>query len=282
MKTRSGMPKRKKILMVLTHDRLDCLKLCLERYARAGSFGAFDRTVLLFNGVTARHRRTAETFMRRQAGVEWDAIEGDGSRPGGIFHVQNECVHRYPGAVYMKTDDDVFVPRGWAERMTETYDAFADRKDLALITPLIPNNAFGLHRLLNVFYPEKLPEFGKRFGAPPSEEAKGTTWHSPYIAEWATRLFLDVDAANEEQRRRVVAFATTGTTCNGWAERFRRTTNRGGASGSRRTARRAYWTRSCWCCTTRFSCNRTGWTGQHCWRTFGGQTCRERSRYGLG
>ena len=222
------MMKRRKILMVLTHDRLDCLKLCLEMHARAESFGAFDRTVLLFNGVTARHRRMAEAFMRRQTGVEWDAIEGDGTRPGGIFHVQNECVHRYPESVYMKTDDDVFVPRGWAERMVETYDAHAHRKDLALITPLIPNNAFGLHRLLNEFYPEKLPEFERKFGAPPSDEPKGTTWHSPYIAEWATRQFLDVDAANKELRRRVATrgekrwhefcrYFSIGCICYDWA-----------------------------------------------------------------
>ena len=62
-------------------------------------------------------------------------------------------------------DDDVFVPRGWAERMLETYKHFSARGDLALITPLIPNNAYGLHRLLTEFYPEKLPGFAQRFGA---------------------------------------------------------------------------------------------------------------------
>jgi hypothetical protein len=35
--------------------------------------------------------------------------------------------------------------------------------------------------------------------------AKGATWHSPSIAEWASRQFLDIDAANEEQRRRLAA-----------------------------------------------------------------------------
>ena len=199
------MINRHKVLMVLTHDRLDCLRLCLDMLARAEAFRAFDRVVLLFNGVSTRHRRTAEAFMRAHPEVAWDSIDGDGSRPGGIFHVQNECVHRYPDSVYVKVDDDIFVPRGWAERMLETYAAHASRNDLALITPLIPNNAFGLHRLLNEFYPEKLPEFESRFGAPPSDEPQGKTWHSPYIAEWATRLFLDVDAANEEQRRRVEA-----------------------------------------------------------------------------
>ena len=105
----------------------------------------------------------------------------------------------------MKVDEDIFVPRGWAERMLETYEQFASRGDLALLTPLIPNNAYGLHRLLNVFYPEKLPEFDREFGAPPSDSAKGPTWQSPYIAEWATRQFLDIDAANEEQRQRLKA-----------------------------------------------------------------------------
>lgn len=191
--------------MVLTHDRLDCLRLCLDMLDRADAFAAFDRVVLLLNGVSPRHRRVAMAFMAAHPHVAWDIVEGDGSRPGGIFHVQNECVHRYPDSIYVKVDDDIFVGKGWAERMLETHARYADRTDLALITPLIPNNAFGLHRLLNEFYPEDLPEFQQRFGAPPNIEAKGPTWQRPDIAEWATRRFLDIDAANDEQHRRLAA-----------------------------------------------------------------------------
>ena len=142
--------------------------------------------------------------MAARPQVKWDCVVGDGTRPGGICFVQNECIRRYPNSVYVKVDEDVFVPRGWAERMLETYERFADREDLALITPLIPNNAFGLHRLLNVFYSEKLGEFEKKFGAKPSDAPKGPTWQSPSIAEWASRQFLHIDAANEEQRKRLV------------------------------------------------------------------------------
>jgi len=199
------MVDREKVLMVLTHDRLDCMRLCLEMLHRAEAYPCFDHVVLLLNGVSRRHRRTAEAFMAEHPEVPWDIVEGDGSRPGGICSVQNQCIQRYPGAVYVKTDDDVFVPKGWAQRMLETYEHFSDRPDLALITTFIPNNAFGLHRLLNTFYPEKLPEFEARFKAPPNPEAKGPTWQSPYIAEWATRAFLDVDAANEDLRARLAA-----------------------------------------------------------------------------
>ena len=191
--------------MILTHDRLDCLRLCLDMLERDGAFQAFDRVVLLLNGVPVRLRRYVESYMAARPQVAWDTVDGDGTRPGGICAVQNECLRRYPDSIYVKVDEDVFVPRGWAERMLETYARFSDRPDLALITALIPNNAYGLHRLLNVFYPEKLAEFQQRFGAPPSAEPKGPTWQSPNIAEWATRLFLDVDAANAEQRRRLAA-----------------------------------------------------------------------------
>ena len=196
---------QQKVLMILTHDRLDCLRLCLDMLERAEAFARFDRVVLLLNGVPDRLRRFVEAYMAARPKVNWDTVEGDGTRPGGICFVQNECIRRYPHSVYVKVDEDVFVPRGWAEAMLESYARHAERGDLALITPLIPNNAYGLHRLLNAFYPEKLEEFTRLFGAPPSEAPKGPTWQSPYIAEWATRLFLDVDAANAEQRRRLAA-----------------------------------------------------------------------------
>ncbi len=199
------MNSKHNVLMILTHDRLDCLRLCLDLLERAEAFARFDRVVLLLNGVPRKLRRFVEAYMAVRPQVAWDTVEGDGTRPGGICHVQNECIRRYPGSVYVKVDEDVFVPRGWAERMLETCAEHASRNDLALITPLIPNNAYGLHRLLNEFYPEWLPEFERRFGAPPSAEPKGPTWQSPYIAEWATRRFLDIDAANAEQRRRLAA-----------------------------------------------------------------------------
>lgn len=191
--------------MILTHDRLDCLRLCLEMLARADAFSRFDRVVLLLNGVPPRLKQFVVSFMAARPHVAWDIVEGDGTRPGGLCAAQNECIRRYPDSVYVKVDDDVFVPRGWAERILETYEHFSARNDLALITPLIPNNAFGLYRLLNVFYPENLDDFIQRFGAPPSDSPKGATWQSPYIAEWATRHFLDVDAANIEQQRRLTA-----------------------------------------------------------------------------
>ena len=199
------MKTQQKILMILTHDRLDCLRLCVELLEQAEAFARFDRVVFLLNGVPLRLRRFVESYMAARPRVQWDCVDGDGTRPGGICHVQNECIRRYPDSLYVKVDEDVFVPRGWAERMIETYERYADRGDLALITPLIPNNAFGLHRLLNVFYPEKLPEFEKIFGAKPSDAPKGPTWQSPSIAEWASRQFLHIDEANEEQRRRLAA-----------------------------------------------------------------------------
>ena len=203
------MKTKPSILMILTHDRLDCLRLCLDFLEKAEAFARFDRVVFLLNGVPMRLRRFVEGYMAARPQVNWDCVVGDGTRPGGICFVQNECIRRYPGSVYVKVDEDVFVPQGWAERMLETYERYTDRDDLALITPLIPNNAFGLHRLLNVYYPEKRGEFEKTFGAKPSDAPKGPTWQSPLIAEWASRQFLHIDEANEEQRRRLVTSGQT-------------------------------------------------------------------------
>lgn len=193
------MTPKHKVLMILTHDRLDCLRLCLEMLEQSGAFSCFDRVVLLLNGVPARLRRFVEGYMAARPQVKWDTVEGDGTRPGGISHVQNECIRRYPDSVYVKVDEDIFVPRGWAERMLETYERFSGRGDLALIAPLITNNAYGLHRMLNVFYPAMRADYVQRFGMEPTTDIHGPLWGNAKMSEWAMRNFLDIDAANERQ-----------------------------------------------------------------------------------
>lgn len=196
------MHAKHKVLMILTHDRLDCLRLCLDMLEKAGAYSCFDRVVLLLNGVPPRLRRFVEAYMAARPQVKWDAVDGDGTRPGGICFVQNECIRRYPDSVYVKIDEDVFVPRGWAERMLETYERFAGRDDLALIAPLIPNNAYGLHRLLTAFHPDMNDEHVRRFGMEPSTEIHGPLWSNYKISEWATRSFLDLEQANRRQASR--------------------------------------------------------------------------------
>ena len=197
------MNAKRKVLMILTHDRLDCLRLCLDMLERADAFSKFDRVVLLLNGVPPRLRRYVEAYMAARPRVGWDVVEADGTRPAGLSHAQNECVRRYPDSVYVKIDEDVFVPRGWAERMLETYERFSARGDLALITPLIPNNAYGLHRLLTVYHPALKAEYVEKFGAEPTTEIHGALWGNPKISEWATRAFLDLDRANQLQAERL-------------------------------------------------------------------------------
>jgi hypothetical protein len=189
-----------KILMVLTHNRLDCLLLNLDMLDRAGALTQFDRVVLLLNGVSSSHLAAVDRYMASHPSVKWDKLFGPGTRPAGLVGLQNECVRKYPDAFYIKTDEDVFVPRGWAERMFEAYEANRSRDNLALITPLIPNNAYGLYTLLTRFYPELLIEHRAKFGHDPSPERQGFTWQSPDVAAWSMRKFLDIDASNERHR----------------------------------------------------------------------------------
>jgi hypothetical protein len=195
----------KKILMVLTRDRQDCVSLCLRLHERAGSFTFFDQVVFLLNGVSPQHMAFVDDYIQRHPGVNFDKILGDGSRPRGISDMQNRCIAKYPGAFYCKTDEDVFVPEGWPERMWAAYEAHRNRDDLALITPLIPNNAYGLHELLTRHYPDLLKEHQRRFGCAPSPEAQGLTWQSPAVGEWATRSFLDLNEANRRHRALLAA-----------------------------------------------------------------------------
>ena len=195
----------KKLLMILTNARRDCCGITLDTLERSGSLKVFDHIVFLLNGVSERHMRFVDSFIAQHPDLSCDKVLGNGTRPQGIADMQNRCIEKYPEALYMKVDEDVFVPDGWAERMLAAYEANKHRDNLALITPLIPNNAFGLHTLLTRFYPEWLSEFRQRFGHDPDPSRAGSTWQSPYIAEWATRKFLDLEQANEGQRRRLEA-----------------------------------------------------------------------------
>lgn len=190
----------KNVLMILTKDRRDCVDMNLLLHERGGSFEVFDQIVFLLNAVSAKHMRFIDQFMERHPKLSIDKIIGDGTRPRGISDMQNRCIEKYPHAFYVKTDEDIFVPPGWASLMVDAYTRHRDRDDLALITPLIPNNAYGLHFLLNEFYPEHLAEHQQRFGCAPTIEPTGLTWRSPAVGEWATRKFIDLVKANEMQR----------------------------------------------------------------------------------
>lgn len=195
----------KTILMILTHNRLDCLKICLEKLAASNEFHAFDHVVLLLNGVSAHHEHSVRKFMARHPDVAWDIIHGPGTRPDGISQIENACVQKYPGSVYVKIDEDIIVPAGWAPKLLQAHAANQARDDLALVTPLIPNNAFGLFMLLTTFYPELREAFRRQFGSDPSPEPQGPTWQSPAIGEWASRQFLQIDTANTRHQERLAA-----------------------------------------------------------------------------
>lgn len=197
-----------KILMILTKDRRDCVDINLHLHERGGSFDVFDNVVFLLNDVTTRHMCYIDKWIARHPNVSCDKIIGDGTRPKGIADMQNRCIEKYPGAFYAKTDEDVFVPPGWARMMWEAYLAHRDREDLALITPLLPNNSYGLYILLNHYYPEHMEEHRRRFNRDPSPERASYTWHSPVVAEWATRKFINLAIANDEQRSRLNAQST--------------------------------------------------------------------------
>lgn len=196
----TDVPQR--ILMILTSHRLDCLKLNLALLEKNGVLPAFDRVVFLLNGVEGAHRDCIEAFIAKHPEVCWDTISGPRGRSECISSLENQCVRKYPGHVYVKIDEDIFVPAGWPQRMFEAYEAHRADPRLALITPLIPNNAYGLWFLVTRVFPDLLPAFLQRFGAAPSPEIQGLTWRLPSVAEWAIRQFIDLEDANRRVRER--------------------------------------------------------------------------------
>lgn len=183
--------------MILTSHRLDCLKIALHCLDRAKAYGHFDKVVFLLNGVEGRQKVYIEEYMRRHSDVPWDTVSGPRGRAECISSLENQCIKRYPEAVYIKMDEDVFIGRGWAERMLQAYEENASDRT-ALITPLMPNNAYGLHLLCTVVYPEVGRAFKERFGEETSSAADGLTWRLPSVAEWGTRQFMEIERINEE------------------------------------------------------------------------------------
>ncbi|MGD9874747.1 MAG: hypothetical protein AB7T27_10855 [Kiritimatiellia bacterium] len=186
--------------MILTHDRLDCLRLCMEMLERSDAFGVFDKVVMLLNGVSRRHAQYVHRFMQKHPKVSWDTVIGPGTRPDGISFVQNECIRRYPDSIYVKIDNDIFVHKSWARTLLEAYEVHKKDDRLGLISPLIPNNAMGLCTLLNRFYPNLLAEYVHKFGSEPESRCQGAVWSHADIAIWATRKFIDIEEANRVQK----------------------------------------------------------------------------------
>ena len=190
----------KKILMILTSHRLDGLKLCLGCLEKGNQGTEFDKVVFLLNGVEGGHLAYIQNYIATHTDVSWDSISGPRGRSECISSLENQCVEKYPDSIYFKIDEDIFVPEGWAYRMIEAYEAHAHLDNLALITPLIPNNAQGLSVLLNDFYPESADEYRKTWGEDPSNAAHGRVWKDPYVAGWAIEKWIDLESANATQR----------------------------------------------------------------------------------
>lgn len=185
----------KKILMILTSHRLDCLRLTMDLLTATDSFSPFDRVVLLLNGVVGRHLRYLQGFMAAHPEVPWDTVSGPRGKGELVANLQNECVRRYPDSLYFKVDEDVFVSKGWVQKMQTAYEAFRQDDNLALLTPISPNNGAGFYWLLSNL-PDLAAEYRGLFPHPIVPDCDGPVWIYPQIAEWITRKFLDLDAAN--------------------------------------------------------------------------------------
>lgn len=181
--------------MILTSHRLDCFQLTMDLLFATDSFRPFDRVVLMLNGVVGRHRRYVDRLIGTHPDIPWDIISGPRGKGPRVANLQNECIRRYPNSLYFKLDEDLFVAPGWIEKMLRAYEYFKDDDNLALLTPVIPNNGVGWHHLLNRFS-EMAEEYRSLFPQPIVPDCNGPIWIYPQIAEWIIRKFLDLRAAN--------------------------------------------------------------------------------------
>jgi hypothetical protein len=188
-----------KVLMILTSHRLDCFQLCIDLLIRGGSASRFDRVVILCSGVMGRHRAYVESLPRLFPTIAWEILRGERGRGKPISDLQNECVRRFPNALYFKLDEDTFVSKDWDLRLAAAYERHKADPNLSLLTPVVTNNQRGAYYLLNTF-PELGAEFTRRFQQPIVTERMGPVWHRPQCASFVMRNFLVLDEANERLR----------------------------------------------------------------------------------
>jgi hypothetical protein len=139
------------MILTITSHRLDCFRLAMDLLKATGSLHQFDRVVLMLNGVTGRHLAYVQHVMAGHPSVPWDTIAGPRGKGERVASLQNECVKRYPDSLYVKMDEDLFVTHGWVEKLAAVYEVHRNDPHLALITPVIPNNAAGFYFLVHAF-----------------------------------------------------------------------------------------------------------------------------------
>ncbi|HIE10210.1 MAG TPA: hypothetical protein EYP62_01185 [Kiritimatiellae bacterium] len=188
------------VLMILTSHRLDCLRLCMDCLFASRALPRLRRVVFLLNGVRGRQLAYVRRTVQEHPEVRWDTISGPRGRGRLISGLQNECVRRYPGTIYIKLDEDTFVCRDWLDRMLAAYAARAADPDLALITPVIPNSGLGLYHLLDVL-PDLAAEYQDRFRFPRTDAFDAPVWKYPRVAEWAIRRTIDMEQTNRRLRQ---------------------------------------------------------------------------------
>jgi len=149
----------------------------------------------MLNGVTGRHLNYVESLLRKHPQIPWDTIAGPRGKGRLVANLQNECIRRYPNSLYFKIDEDVFVPPGWEDRMIRAYEDHRSDSSVAMLTPVIPNNAMGFHYLLNQ-YPQLADEYATQFSYPLTNDCTGPVWQYPKLANWITRHFLVLSEAN--------------------------------------------------------------------------------------
>lgn len=188
-----------KILMILTSHRLDCFRLCIDMLIGGGSAHRFDRVVILCSGVEGRHLDYVQSLPVRHPNIKWDFIFGARGRGKPISDMQNDCVRKYPNALYFKLDEDTFVSRDWDVELGKAYEQFKDKPGLSLLTAVVTNNQRGAYHLLHVF-PEMGEEFKRTFNQPIVTDRMGPVWILPQCASFMIRSFLDLDEGNRRLR----------------------------------------------------------------------------------
>ncbi len=185
----------KKLLMVLTKSRLDCVSINLEMQVKNGDLQKFDKVVFLLNDVSERHMAYVDRFIAAHPEVSFDKVLGNGVRPQGIAKMQNDCIERYPDYLYFKTDEDVFPSAGWVDKLEAAYLAHRDDDDLGLITPIAPNNGIGCFYLLT-HLPELRAKYDASFDFPVVPDYEAPVWLQPSLGRFMTQQFVDLAAAN--------------------------------------------------------------------------------------
>jgi len=150
------------VLLIYTSHRIDCLKLCLNCVEKNTNIGTFKKIYIIANNVSLPHLLLASEFCKRHTNAQLVTCSPRGLVPA-VMTAVNQIIDLHKDDIFVKLDEDVFVPSGWLEALSECYFAHKDRDDIFMSAGLCPISSSVYHSYILPVVESRLPDLHKKY-----------------------------------------------------------------------------------------------------------------------